>query len=205
MTEGQKARKLKKIDLLKKELRYEKAKFGGYHDGRGFRYTIAELYFQVGDNKKTNRYLNWFFKTFPDDSTYPHFKLGASNSFFLTSKYQKAIDFLIDINRENTYILHTITETKIEVQNKDEPYDFNKLEWAQEKKESLLEFTKPDFLNWVSNLISSEEYLMWYTKYISILKLIKDLDVSQERTELLNASYTCLSDWKVEMKNYPKH
>ena len=39
MTEAKKNRLLKKIDQLKKILRREKATFGGYHDGSGYRYS----------------------------------------------------------------------------------------------------------------------------------------------------------------------
>jgi len=57
MTEAKKNRLLKKIDQLKKILRKEKATFGGYHDGRGYRYSIGELYFELGDFKKADEYL----------------------------------------------------------------------------------------------------------------------------------------------------
>ena len=45
-------------------------------------------------------------------------------------------------------------------------------------------------------------YQKWYRKYISILKLIKDLAVSEERTQLLDESYSCIEEWKREQKNY---
>ncbi len=45
MTEAQINRKLKKIDTFKKALRQEKIQWGGYHDGSGLRYSIAEMYF----------------------------------------------------------------------------------------------------------------------------------------------------------------
>ena len=198
LTEFQKSRKLKKIDRLKKELRYENTKYGGYHDGRGLRYVIAELYFEINDYKKTNRYLNWFFKIFPGDVTYPHIKLGASFASFQAKKYKKAIDFLVEINSDNTYILSMIAGNKIEDQDKQE-FMFGKLNWAEENKEELLDFIDVNFLTWITEIIQTKKYLAWYNKYISILKLIKDLEVSDERTDLLNASYQCLKDWKLDM------
>lgn len=74
MTEAQIKRKLKKIERYKKALRQEKIQWGGYHDGRGIRYSIAEMYFELEDYSKTNRYLNWFNKIFDDDYTYAHFQ-----------------------------------------------------------------------------------------------------------------------------------
>lgn len=191
----QKDRKLKKIDLLKKELRYEKQKFGGYFDGRGFRYTIAELFFEINDYKKTNRYLNWFYKTFPDDITYPHFKIGSSFAYYQSAKFDKCSSQLIKLNEDNTYILHILTNISIESQNKHEPNEYNKITWAKNELDNLKMNINIEFLNWIKHFIIQDKYQYWYKKYIAILKLIKDLDVSNERNELLDASYKCINDW----------
>ena len=47
MTLAQQNGILKKIDLLKKEMAREKKQWGGYHDGRGLRYSIMDLYIKL--------------------------------------------------------------------------------------------------------------------------------------------------------------
>lgn len=195
LTENQKSRRLNKIDQLKKELKYEKQKFGGYHDGKGIRYSIAELYFEINDSKKTLRYLNWFYKIFPDDITYPHFKLGSSYAYYELKKYDKCAEQLIKLTGDNTYLLYVLVNIEIDIQNKYEPYEFNRINWIQKELENFKMYTNEDYEKWILQFICTDKYNSWYIKYVSILKLIEDLEVSEERTQLLEASYKCINDW----------
>lgn len=196
LSEAKKNSILKKIDRFKKALRSEKAKFGGHHDGGGYRYEIAELYFKLGDYKKTNRYLNWFDKNFPDDSTYPHFKLGAAVTKFELGKLQEAKRATISLNEDNTYVIDLLVSNDISDQKKYEWGHFEALEWAEKQFPNLLILTTPDYLDWLKNFKNENFYQKFYNKYIAIKRLLKDLDGSEERNSLLDAQYQCIKDWK---------
>ncbi len=62
MTPAQITRIQTKIIKLHKVLAAERARFGGYDDSAGRRYTILNLYVSVADYKGAFVYLRWFFK-----------------------------------------------------------------------------------------------------------------------------------------------
>jgi len=196
MTEAKKNRLLKKIDQLKKILRKEKATFGGYHDGRGYRYSIGELYFELGDFKKTNRYLAWFDKIFPDDGKYLHYEIGEAVTKFELGKIKEAKTATIGLNEHNTYMIDLLLGNPVADQNKYEWMEFESLNWAQKHVNDHTKFITENYLQWLREFRKDKQYEKWYTKYISIKKLLKGLEVGKERTNLLEAGYKCISDWK---------
>jgi hypothetical protein len=73
MTPKQEERLRTKIKKIKATLADEKRRWGWYDDSRGLRYAPPQLFIQLNDYSGGLRYLNWFAKTFPDDSGYPDF------------------------------------------------------------------------------------------------------------------------------------
>ncbi len=199
LTEAKRNRILKKIDKLKKSLRYEKKTYGAYHDGGGCRYSIAELYFQLNDYKKTSRYLNWFDKNFPDDCKYPYFKLGAAVTKYELGKLKEAKQLTIDLNEDNTYLIDLIIGNKVEDQDKYEWTESESLEWAKENLNDHLSLLTENYVTWLGEFRKDELYVSWYTKLIEIQRLLLGLEVSKERNKLLKAKRKCLKDWKEEM------
>ena len=195
MTEAKKNRILKKIEKYKKEMRYEKAKFGGYHDGRGYRYAIAELYFELKDYQKTNRYLNWFDKIFSDDGKFSYFQLGEAVTKFELGKIKEAKIDTVTINRHNTYLLDLLIENEVKDQDKYEWRASEKLEWAKEELVVHLDLVSESYLDWLKEFTAEESYREFYNKLISIKKLLVGMDVSEERSQLLRAQSACIKEW----------
>ncbi len=196
MTEAKKNRILRKIEKLKKVLRDEKTKYGAIHDGRGIRYSIAELYFELKDYKKTNRYLNWFNKNFPDDGKYSYYQLGEAVTKFELGKLKESKKSTINLNKHNTYLIDLMIGNDIVDQNKYEWIESENLEWAQVNVNDHLKLITENYLDWLNNFRNEESFQKWYKKLIAIKKLLKGLDVSEERSKLLKASRKCIKEWK---------
>lgn len=201
MTEAQVQRRLKKIDRLKKDLRYEKQKYGGYDDSSGRRYAIMELYLELKNPKKTNRYLSWFNKTFPSDVTYLRFKLGAALTKFELKKYKETKSYIVSLVSDNTYIIDLILKHSIQSIEKYEWSHFETLIYAKEELENLEDLMTTEFREWLNKFTREEEYIHQINSYIEIMKKLKGMEVSDERTNLLNAKSTHIKNW---MSKYVK-
>ena len=88
MTTAQVTRIQTRIINLRKILAAERARFGGYDDSAGRRYTILNLYVSIADYKGAAVYLRWFFKNLPDDSVFPFFWVEVCIVYF----YNKELD-----------------------------------------------------------------------------------------------------------------
>ena len=201
MTEAQQNRLLKKIDRFKQAMRREKKQWGGYHDGHGHRYTIAELYFELGDPKKTNRYISWFDKTFPDDGTYSYFEFGVAHARFQLGKLVDCKQNIVAVVKNNTYLLDLLIENNPIDQNKHELQEHETLDWAHHHLDHYKVFLNSEFKIWLTDFCNSTDFRKWYRKYVSILKLLKDTDSSEERSSLFNASWDCIKEWKAEIES----
>jgi len=200
MTKKEYDRIEKKIDKLKKIMRQEKQQWGGYHDGRGLRYSIAELYFKLGDAKKVNRYISWFDKTFPDDSTYSYFQLGVAIAKFESKHLTDSKERILEVNRHNTYLIDLIMEKEITDQDKYEWMASETLAWAKENVSIHKAILTTPFINWLQTFVMTNEYQAGYNKYIAIKKLLKGMEVSEERSSLLDAESKCIEEWKIAIR-----
>lgn len=191
---------LRKIEKYKKALRKEKAIFKAYNDGGGYRYAIAELYFELGDYKQTNRYLNWFDKNFPDDARYAYYDLGKAVTKFELGKETDSKLATIDLNRHNTYLIDLLIGNEIVDQNKYEWVESESLNWAHGQLGIHQNLVTEKYIAWLSTFVKEAMYISWYTRYLSIKRLLKGMDVSKERSDLLEAESKCMQDWKLAIK-----
>ena len=138
MTEAKRNSLKRLIKHYRAVLNEEKRKYGGYDDSRGLRYAIAELYLRLEDFAGASRYYNLFAKRFADDASYPYFKFGWARSKFEMKKYDIVRLKIVEMSRDNTYLLDLITNN--------ETASIDKYEWTRhETFDSALE-TLPDYL-----------------------------------------------------------
>ena len=204
MTAAKRDRILRKIEKYKKALRKEKVMFKAYHDGGGLRYAIAELYFELGDYKQTSRYLNWFDKNFPDDVKYAYYDLGKAITKFELGKKTESKLSTIDLNRHNAYLIDLLLGNEIADQNKYEWMESESLNWAQQQLAEHRNLVTETYITWLSAFVKEDVYTSWYTRLISIKKLLKGMEVSSERNDLLKAERRCMHDWKMAIKKSSK-
>lgn len=200
LTTAKKNQLLRKIERYKKALRKEKAMFKAYHDGVGYRYAIAELYFKLGDYKQTNRYLNWFDKNFANDAKYAYFDLGKAVTKFELGKEKESKLATIDLNQHNMYLIDLLIGNEIVDQNKYEWMESERHNWAQEQLSVHLHLVTEGYLAWLKAFIKEDTYISWYTRLLSIKRLLKGIDVSNERSNLLDAERKCIQGWKLAVE-----
>lgn len=196
MTEKQIERKLKKIKSLKSILKKEKVKFGCYDDSSGRRYSIAELYFEINDFRKTNLYLNWFNKNFSDDVTYPYFQLNSAQTYYKVNKTSAAIKSIVKLNCLNMYLLDLLNNKAVQKLDIIEWTESESLNWAEDNYENYKRNLTTEFLEWLDKELNSAGYQQMKHKYISILNLLQYTEDSIQRKELFKAKRTCEENWQ---------
>ncbi len=204
MTEKQIDRRFRKIQTLKSILKKEKAKFGWFDDSYGRRYSIAELYFEIGDFRKTNIYLNWFNKNFPNDVTYPYFQLNSAFTYFKVNKLNLAYKSVVKLNCLNLFLVDLLNKKSVEEQDIPEWSESESLKWAENNYELYKQNLTEEFLDWINNISNSSEYQIVKNKYISILKLIKYAEELNQRSQLFEAKNECEKEWQ-EVKLITTH
>jgi hypothetical protein len=117
MTPAQITRIQTKIIKLRIILAAERARFGGYDDSAGRRYTILNLYVSIEDYKGAAVYLRWFFKNFPNDVVFPFFWVEACMTYFYNKKLDQARSMAFKAFVANPYtweVFFTGIDTEVE-------------------------------------------------------------------------------------------
>ncbi|MBK9213696.1 MAG: hypothetical protein IPO14_12315 [Saprospiraceae bacterium] len=180
-----------KIEKYKKALKADKKHWGGeYHDGQGIRYLIPEQYIKLKDYKSGQIYLNWFQKNFPNDSGYPNFLFEWTLILFYCGKLSEAKKKVYHTFFSNTYLFDKFLEK--------EPLRLEKYEGSNYALESLADSFKYkstdsefiEFASWLTNILSSQEFLNKREEYIQIERKLLTEPVGKVRSELVERSYS---------------
>jgi hypothetical protein len=106
MTEKQQERLRKKIKNIKSELAADKKRWGGFYvDSRGLRYLPLEYFIKLRDYSGGKRYMNWFYKNFPDGGGFPEFLFECVIILYSTNKLKEARKKLFETYTSNTYVI----------------------------------------------------------------------------------------------------
>lgn len=194
MTEKQIERIKKKIKGCKAQLSAEKRKFGAYHDGRGIRYIIPELYLEIEDYKGCLRYFNWFQKEFGDDVGFPHFIFQWTFVLFQNKKCELAEKKLYETIFSNTYLIPVLLDLEIDRIEKSETISTERIEFAKEIASEMSKIITDDFNIWLKEITNKEIFSKRIRDYIGLQKLIESEPVGKDRTDLLNAKRKFIED-----------
>jgi tetratricopeptide (TPR) repeat protein len=185
-----------KIAKIKKALAADKKYWRGYHDGGGLRYLPPELYIKLKDYKGAARYFNWFNKNFPDDAGYPVFLFEWTLTLFKNGKVKEARKKALETFFSNTYLFDHFLGKEFLLFDKYESSGLETAEWAQ-----TIEYLKDDpeladFIGWLGQFLSSEEFYKRANEFIKILaKLQTEHDVDK-RMELVERQSHLLDDFR---------
>ena len=97
-------------------------------------------------------------------------------------------------------MIDLLIDNEIADQNKYEWMESESLNWAKEQLVNHLNLVTEEYIAWLKEFVKGEVYVSWYTRYISIKKLLKGMKVSKERSDLLDAERKCIQDWKLAVK-----
>ena len=146
---------------------------------------IPEQFIKIKDYKGGLRYLNWFAKTFPDDSGYPIFLFEATFILFKCDKFAEAEEKAHRTFFSNTYLFDKFFGK--------EPLQLGKNETSSWEYESLTEqfdYTSEnsefsEFSSWVATILASRKFLDKANEFIEIEQKLKHMPVGQRRSELV--------------------
>ncbi|HZH71176.1 MAG: hypothetical protein WAP53_03390 [Dysgonamonadaceae bacterium] len=188
MTEKQ----IEKIRLsIKKHraaLTAEKRLYGGFHDGAGRRYYIADLYMRIADYKGAITYKKWFDKNFPDDIGGPLLSLNWAIAYFELGKIAETKIYTIDTAFQNIYLHGLLINREVsQIDMYERGYDI--LNFAKSMIEDCKKVTTQPYLDWLTNFMDTEEYKEPINKFIALSKLLKDENNQKKRSELIDHIY----------------
>lgn len=186
MTEKQQERVRLKIKKIKAALAEDRRRCGGfYDDSRGLRYLPLEHYIKLKDYSGGKRYLNWFYKNFPDDMGFPDFLFEATIILFYSKKLKEAKVKLFEVFTRNTYVIDKFLGNPI---RQKEVYEGSNLEGIEyldyfnysREEESLSEFTL-----WLDETYNSQWFKSAADEYLDVKAQLKTEREYEKRVALI--------------------
>lgn len=184
----------KKIAKYRDYLNKEKAIYGGYDDSKGLRYQIPPLYMKIMDLAGGNRYYNWFWKNFEDDSGEAILFLTWTALFFHRGEEKKAYTNLKKMVHKNIYLIPLILGIKFKKEKiwhssyEEEPdycsfINFNELGYLTD-----------EFKDWLESAYKSDEIKNLIKVYIECRKALLTEKNIQKRKKILEKEIAAFSD-----------
>lgn len=196
MTEKQIERIRSKITKIRNQLAADKKQWGGYHhDGRGLRYLPPGLFIKIKDYKGGLRYLQWFNRTFPDDSGYPIFLFEWAMILFKTGKMKEAEKKVYETYISNVYIFDKFLGKDIKIIDKWEGSNWETPSLTEDLQYTKDEAEYADFADWVETIITSDKFHKLKTEFLDIEKRLKTEPVGETRKMLVKKRYSLLDDF----------
>jgi len=185
MTEKQQERIRLKIKKIKSELAADKKRWGGYYyNSRGLQYLPLEYYIKLKDYSGGKRYINWFYKNFPDESGFPEFLFECTIILFYSKELKAATRKLFETFSSNTYIIDKFLENKIRQIEKYEGSNIAGIDHLNHfnytsSNEDLSEFTK-----WLAETYNSDLFKSVVNELINLQRQLKDEHNHEKRVVL---------------------
>lgn len=193
MTEKLEERIRKKIKNIKSELAADKKRWGGfYDDSRGLRYLPLEYYIKLKDYSGGNRYLNWFYKNFPDDSGFPEFLFESTIILFYSKKLKEAQRKLFETFTSNTYLIDKFLGYEIVQTDKYEGSNIDGIEYLNHFNYTRADQNLIDFTGWVKEVSNSESFKSAANELIEIQRELLIESEYEKRRFLLNKEHALL-------------
>ena len=190
MTPAQITRIQTRIINLRKILAAERARFGGYDDSAGRRYTILNLYISIGDYKGAANYLRWFFKNFPDDAGFPFFWVEACMTYFYNKKLDQARSMAFNAFMANPSIWELFfTGTVTEVEGIEPSSNWEGLELALQLPYRANQDQYVDFGSWLQDCLVEPKMQELIQIYFDLNLKLSNTPVGPLRTSLVEQLY----------------
>jgi tetratricopeptide (TPR) repeat protein len=186
---GIKSRIKKYEDFLK----YEKRKFGFYHDGGGVRYAIGPLYMLMGDVEGAVKSFNLFKRRFPDDIGEPFQYLIWTLALYKKGQKKKAETKLMQTMLLNLYLFPHVFGEEIKRFDFHHSLSWNEKEMLEYLPEEYENLWDEDSKEWAKSVYYGHKASKIRAKYIELETLLSDEPVDPRRSELVK-EISALSD-----------
>ena len=180
------------IVAIRKTIADEKRQWGGYHDGRGFRYAPPQYYVKLNDFKGAMTYFRWFQKNFEDDSGEPHFLFEWCITLFKNGKLKDAEKKAVETFMSNTYLIDKFLGKPL--------HGFDELPDSEWQKEQLTRYSPysaeqealKDFAQWLFQFVQSDKFKAITTAFIENEIQLLTEPVGAKRSALVDRKYRML-------------
>ena len=187
MTEKQQERLRKKIKNIKSELAADKKRWGGfYDDSRGLRYLPLEYFIKLHDYSGGKRYMNWFYKNFPDDGGFPEFLFECVIILYSTNKLKEARKKLFETYTSNTYVIEKFLGNETPQIDKYEGSNIERLEYIDYFNYTDTNIDLPEFTHWIHECIDSDSFKSAQNEFLDIHRRLLAEHEYEKRVELFN-------------------
>jgi hypothetical protein len=179
-----------KIFKLRKILAAERARFGGYDDSAGRRYTIINLYVSIADYKGAAVYLRWFFKNFPDDAGFPFFWVEACLTYFYNNKLEQARSMALKAFVANPYVWEVFfMGIATEVEGIKPSSNWEGLDLALQLPYRANQEQHVDFSSWLQECLAEPNMQELIQTYFDLKLMLPITPVGTLRTSLVEQLY----------------
>jgi hypothetical protein len=187
MTEKQAERVKQKIKKIKSALAADKKRWGGfYDDSRGLRYLPLEQYIKLKDYSGGNRYINWFYKNFPDDSGFPDFTFECAIILFYSGKLKEAQKKLFETYMSNTYLIDKFLENDVIQIEKQERSNISGIAYLNYFNYSCTNLELSDFTSWVKEVVNTELFKTSAEEFIQLQQQLLTEREYEKRVPIVN-------------------
>jgi hypothetical protein len=187
MTEKQQERIRLKIKKIKSALAADKKHWGGfYDDSRGLRYLPLEYYIKLKDYSGGKRYINWFYKNFPDDGGFPDFLFQCTIVLFYSNEPKEAKRKLFETFSSNIYIIDKFLGNKIHQIEKHEGSNIEGTEYLNYINYSSADENLTEFTKWLIETYNSDLFKSAVNEFIYLQRQLKAEREYEKRVDLVN-------------------
>ena len=180
------------ISRYKSALSKEKREHGYINDGSGKRYLLFYFYFILDDLNKSQEYFEWYKKEFSDDVGEPIQKLCWELSLYRMKKEDAAKHMLADAMLSNLYLIPSIMGQEVKEYDIWHSSSDEDIDYVEYVPEEIRKNIKDPEIQWMDTLFNSFEFRRIRKRYIEIYHDLQHTKQIEERTKLLDESYSLL-------------
>jgi len=160
-----------------------KREYGFIDDGGGERYYLFNLYYLLGDNRRSSEYLRWFHKQFPDDSGEPSALLCWA--LILHGMSKSGDHMLARTMLSNIYLIPHLLGKKIERAAMWHSSNWEEPDYLVEIPQKVIEAITEEDLAWIGDRYHSEVFQQVLKRHIEINQALEIASRGEERSALV--------------------
>lgn len=180
------------ITRIRSHLSAFKREYGFIDDGGGDRYYLFNLYFLLGDNRRSSEYIRWFQKQFPDDSGEPSALLCWALIMHRMGK--KGEHMLGRAMLSNIYLIPYVLGEKVERVAMWHSSNWEEPDYMEEIPQRVLAAITDEDKAWIRETYHSELFQSILKRHTTIKHSLESLQRGEERSALVKELYS-LEDW----------
>ena len=160
-----------------------KREYGFIDDGGGERYYLFNLYFLLGDNRRSSEYLRWFQKQFPTDSGEPSALLCWA---LIVHGIGKSGDHMLARTMlSNIYLIPHLLGEKIERAAMWHSSNWAMPDFVENIPERVIEAITEEDMAWIGETYHSEAFQKVLKRHIEINQALEIAPRGEERSALV--------------------